>query len=152
MNNKDIIKKAIIDRNCSILIEAIKNSIKNDNKKKINLPIIKEILQFIGINLEGLCIEGYIGDFPTFIEPVFLNHGVKIGDTVLLGPNVLIDKECSLGDFCELSNTILFEGVSLEKYCKLNWCIVDQGLTLPQKFIAKKAFITKNVKGEIQLF
>ncbi|MFX1276213.1 MAG: hypothetical protein ACFFBP_04595 [Promethearchaeota archaeon] len=150
-NIQNTLKKAIINGNSLMLVDLIRNFIKNNDEEKVNLTSIKEILKFIGNSLRGLTIEGYKGDFPTFIEPVFLTPGIEIGDTVLLGPNVLLGKECKLGDFCELSNTILFNGVSLGKYCKLKWCIVDQYLNLPQKFEAKEAYITKNAKGDIEI-
>ena len=148
---KETLENAINNGVSENLVEIIKHFIKLDDGAKLNLSLIKETIKYIGNNLRGLTIEGYQGDFPTFIEPVSLTSGIQIGDTVLLGPNVLIDKECVLGDYCELSNTILFKGVTLGKYCKLNWCIVDENLNLPQKFEAKGAYITKNNKGEIEI-
>ena len=147
---KDTLENAINNGVSENLVEIIKNLIKPDDGEKLNLSLIEETIEYVGKNLRGLIIEGYQGDFPTFIEPISLTSGVEIGDTVLLGPNVLIDKECVLGDYCELSNTILFNGVTLGKYCKLNWCIVDENLILPQNFEAKRAYISKNDKGEIE--
>ena len=148
---KDTLENAINEGTFETLVDIIKKLIKPENGKNLNLSLMKETIQYIGNNLRGLTIDGYQGDFPTFIEPVSLKSGVKIGDTVLLGPNVIIDKECQLGDFCELSNTILFNGVTLGKYCKLNWCIVDENLNLPQKFEAKGAYIYKNNEEEIEI-
>ncbi|MFX0005087.1 MAG: hypothetical protein ACFFAV_00005, partial [Candidatus Hermodarchaeota archaeon] len=42
---------------------------------------------FIKTQLTHSKIDTYIGDYPTFIEPVYLEDNVKIGDDVLLGPN-----------------------------------------------------------------
>lgn len=148
---KEKLENAINKGASEAIIETLKNLIKPDDGETLKLSLMKETLQYLGSNLKGLTIEGYQGDFPTFIEPVCLTSGVEIGDTVLLGPNVIIDKKCQLGDFCELSYTILFKGVNLGKYCKLNWCIVDDNTNLPQNFEAKDAYISKNDKGEIEI-
>jgi len=69
-------------------------------------------------------IDKYIGDFPTFIEPVYLEKNVEIGDDVLLGPNVYIGANVKIGDYVELSNTIIFDGVTLGNNLKLENCII----------------------------
>ena len=76
---------------------------------------------------------------------------VKIGDTVLLGPNVLIGKDCQLGDFCELTNTILFNNIKLGKLSKLKWCIIDDGVELPENYQATSSFITIGEKGDLKI-
>ncbi len=69
-------------------------------------------------------INNYIGDFPTFIEPVYLEPNVEIGDDVLLGPNVYIGSSVKIGDYVELSNTIIFDNVTLGNNLKLENCII----------------------------
>ncbi|MHA2474999.1 MAG: hypothetical protein ACXAES_17390 [Promethearchaeota archaeon] len=54
-----------------------------DTTKILNL--MNEILVK---DISGLKIENYIGDYPTFMEPVILGDKVKIGDDVLIGPKV----------------------------------------------------------------
>ena len=71
-------------------------------------------------------MDKFLGDFPTFIEPVHLGIDVKIGDDVLLGPNVYIGDNCEIGDYCELANTILFNNVSIGENFKLENCIVEK--------------------------
>lgn len=130
----------------SSIIAEIEKSIEAAKGDPKQLVVLLEKIR----ELSGLTIEGYIGDYPTFIEPVYLKPGVKIGDTVLLGPNVYISKECVLGDFTELTNTILLENVRTGKYTKLKTCVVDSNITLPVNFKAQYSFITKkNDKLEI---
>jgi len=50
---------------------------------------IKELMQRFFTKVTNR-LENYIGDYPTFIEPVYLGDNVKIGDDVLIGPNVYI--------------------------------------------------------------
>ena len=69
-------------------------------------------------------IDNYIGDFPTFIEPVYLENNVEIGDDVLLGPNVYVGADVKIGDYVELSNTIIFDDVTLGNNFKLEKCII----------------------------
>lgn len=70
-------------------------------------------------------IDIYIGDFPTFIEPVYLEDNVTIGDDVLLGPNVYIGANVVIGDYVELSNCVIFDDVHLGNNLKLDNCIIS---------------------------
>ena len=71
-------------------------------------------------------IESYIGDYPTFIEPVFLEENVKIGDDVLLGPKVYIGANSEIGDYVEISNSIVFENVKIGENFKIENCIISK--------------------------
>jgi len=97
-------------------------------KEKIKGLELKVLLSnFLNIHLKGLHIENYIGDYPTFMEPVYLGDNVKIGDDVLIGPNVFIGENSKIGDYVEISNTIVFENVKLGSNVKLENVIIDQG-------------------------
>ena len=104
-------------------LEKIENLISETN---INTEKLQEIqINFMKKELKALhCVDKFLGDFPTFIEPVHLGIDVKIGDDVLLGPNVYIGDNCEIGDYCELANTILFNNVSIGENFKLENCIV----------------------------
>lgn len=103
------------------MLNEIKNSVSDFNQ--INLINIKK--SFLSL-LKSLTnrIEQYIGDYPTFIEPVYLEENVRIGDDVLLGPNVYVGKNCEIGDYVEISNSILLENVKISENIKLENCIV----------------------------
>jgi NDP-sugar pyrophosphorylase family protein len=117
---------------------------------KENLPELKHILIKMKEDLTGLTINDYKGDYPTFIEPVYLYPNIIIGDTVLIGPNVFIDEGCNLGAFTEISNVILCKNVVTEKLVKLSHCIVDEDIVLPRKYNANNVFITKSEDGELK--
>ncbi|MHA1254674.1 MAG: hypothetical protein ACTSPS_03645 [Promethearchaeota archaeon] len=104
-------------------LEKIENLISETN---INTEKLREVqINFMKKELKALhCVDKFLGDFPTFIEPVHLGIDVKIGDDVLLGPNVYIGDNCEIGDYCELANTILFDNVSLGENFKLENCII----------------------------
>ncbi|MHA1294192.1 MAG: hypothetical protein ACTSQJ_16185 [Promethearchaeota archaeon] len=119
-------------------------------KRDRDISELKEIVKNLKNNIKGLTIKGYIGDYPTFIEPVYLHPGVKIGDTVLIGPNVIIGKNCELGAFSELTNVILGDNVVIPKYSKLNMCIIESDIILPEKFIGTNCFIFIDDNKEIQ--
>lgn len=127
------------------------NSLILKGKKDGNIAELKSLLKDIILKLKGLTIEGYIGDYPTFIEPVFLKPGIKIGDTVLLGPNAYIDEGCDLGAFTELANVILSKNVKTGKLTKLRWCVVDANIELPEKYEAQNCFITKDESGKLEI-
>lgn len=99
---------------------------------KINVGQVKKLhINFITKDLKAQhCVDKYIGDFPTFIEPVHLGENVKLGDDVLIGPNVYIGDNCKIGDFSELINTIIFDNVILGDNFKLENCIVAKNSKL----------------------
>ncbi|MFX1447346.1 MAG: hypothetical protein ACFFCG_04345 [Promethearchaeota archaeon] len=78
-------------------------------------------------------LENYVGDYPTFIEPVYLEDNVKIGDDVLLGPNVYIGAKSTIGDYVEVSNTIIFENSLIGENIKLENCVVAKDSSLDLK-------------------
>jgi NDP-sugar pyrophosphorylase family protein len=83
-------------------------------------------------------IDKYIGDYPTFIEPVHLGNNVRLGDDVLLGPNVYIGNNCELGDYVELSNTIVLDNVKLGNNFTLENCIVAKECNLNFDILKEK--------------
>ncbi|MCW4033100.1 MAG: NDP-sugar synthase [Candidatus Bathyarchaeota archaeon] len=101
------------------------------NAAQIEVPKLQEIKnQFLRTHVTALKIDNYIGDYPTFMEPVVLGDQVKIGDDVLIGPNVYIGKNSEIGDYVELSNSILLDNVIIGNNFKLNNCIVASNSNL----------------------
>ncbi|MFX1396609.1 MAG: hypothetical protein ACFFAS_06135 [Promethearchaeota archaeon] len=145
-NLQEQIIKELTDGNNGVAFSKIKKLI----GKESSIKLLKQIIKTNGRSLKGLVIDGYVGDFPTFIEPVVLTPGVKIGDTALLGPNVLIGDRCELGAFCEITNSILLENVNLGKHCKLDYCVVDSELILPDEYRASNCLLKLNEEGEIE--
>lgn len=98
------------------------------SEEKIDINKIKEQLSnFIKKELRGHhCVDDYIGDFPTFIEPVYLGTNIKIGDNVLIGPNVYIGNDCKIGDYAEIINSIIFDNVKVGQNFKLENCIIEK--------------------------
>ena len=96
------------------------NNIKTTKVKELHMNFIKNELKALH------CIDSYIGDYPTFIEPVHLGKNVKIGDDVLIGPNVYIGDNCEIEDNSELMNTIIFDNVIIGENFKLENCIIQK--------------------------
>lgn len=93
------------------------------NFEDINKSDINSIMQKFFSKLKNR-VEKYIGDYPTFIEPVYLEDNVKIGDDVLLGPNVYIGANTIIQDYVEISNTIIFDNVKVGQNFKLENCVI----------------------------
>jgi len=93
---------------------------------------IKDLMQRLFSKL-GNRLENYVGDYPTFIEPVYLEDNVKIGDDVLIGPNVYIGANSEIQDYVEMSNTIIFENVIIGENFKLENCVVAKNSSLKFK-------------------
>ncbi len=106
-------------------IEELVNEIEVDIIKLQNL-----FSNFLKQHLKGLIIENYIGEYPTFMEPVILGEKVKIGDDVLIGPYVYIGENSEIGNYAELSNTIIFDNVRVGDNIKLDNCIIAKDCKL----------------------
>jgi NDP-sugar pyrophosphorylase family protein len=102
-------------------LNELKTSLSDFND--IDLKNVKESFLSVLKSLSNQ-IEQYIGDYPTFIEPVYLGENVRIGDDVLLGPNVYVGRNCEIGDYVEISNSILFDNVKISENIKLENCII----------------------------
>jgi len=92
----------------------------------INKSDIKGLMQRFFTKLSNR-LENYVGDYPTFIEPVYLEDNVKIGDDVLLGPNVYIGANSEIQDYVEISNTIVFNNAKIGQNFKLENCVIAKG-------------------------
>ena len=113
---------------------------------------IKELMQRLFSKL-GNRLENYVGDYPTFIEPVYLEDNVKIGDDVLIGPNVYIGANSEIQDYVEMSNTIIFENVIIGENFKLENCVVAKNSSLKFKNLEVKNSVLigeANSRDELQ--
>ncbi len=122
------------------------------NFDSIEKSDIKELMQKLFSKL-GNRLEKFIGDYPTFIEPVYLEDNVKIGDDVLLGPNVYIGANSEIQDYVEMSNTIIFENVTIGENFKLENCVVAKDSSLNFKNLNMKSSVLtgkSNSKDELQ--
>ncbi|MEJ2252485.1 MAG: hypothetical protein P8Y70_21075 [Candidatus Lokiarchaeota archaeon] len=109
-------------------IQQIKDLIQK--KGDLNKNLIQSLFRVCLKELTRNKIDKFIGDFPSFLEPVHLEDNVKIEDDVLLGPKVFIGSNTSIGEFSELSNCIVLNDVSLGKAFKLENCIIAEGSQL----------------------
>ncbi|MCJ7649816.1 MAG: hypothetical protein MUP85_14475 [Candidatus Lokiarchaeota archaeon] len=124
------------------------------NPKEIKLSNIQELIKAFFVKLNNR-IDSYIGDYPTFIEPVYLEDNVKIGDDVLLGPNVYIGTNSVIADYVEVSNTIIFDNVNIGENFKLENCIIAKNSSF--NFVdlnVKNSLLIgiANLKKELQIF
>ena len=110
------------------LLKELENLI---NEKDVNKGKIQEVkTKLLKIHIKGLKINNYIGDYPTFMEPVILGDSVKIGDDVLIGPNIYIGDNSEIGDYVEISNSIILDNVKIGDNFKLDNCIIAKNSEL----------------------
>ncbi|MFX1349385.1 MAG: hypothetical protein ACFE92_11990 [Promethearchaeota archaeon] len=114
------------------MIRTLKEIEKLINNLELNSQIqIQELLNnFLRTHLKRSKIDSFIGDYPTFIEPVHLEENVKIGDDVLLGPKVYIGKNSEIKNYVEISNSIIFNNVKIGENIKLDNCIIGKNTNL----------------------
>ena len=110
---------------------------------------------YAGVEHKRFLVEikknSFRGKKPSLIKPLRFGNDVKIGDKLKLWPNVIIGDSSTVGDFSELSNTILFNKVNVGKFCRLHWCIIDDGISLPDNYWAKNCFITRDNKNDLEI-
>jgi len=122
------------------------------NFEDIEKSDIKDLMQKLFSKL-GNRLENYVGDYPTFIEPVYLEDNVKIGDDVLIGPNVYIGANSEIQDYVEMSNTIIFENVIIGENFKLENCVIAKNSSLKFKNLDVKNSVLigeANSRDELQ--
>lgn len=116
------------------------------NEKNLDLgKIYKLKSNLLKEDIKGLKIENYIGDYPTFMEPVILGDNVKIGDDVLIGPKVYIGNNSEIEDYAEISNSIIFDNVKIGKNFKLDNCIIIKNSTFNFDNFSSKNSILKGI-------
>ncbi|UCC19050.1 MAG: hypothetical protein JSV62_13225 [Promethearchaeota archaeon] len=115
---------------------------------------IRELLfNFLKNQLKQSRIKNFIGDYPTFIEPVYLEDDVKIGDDVLLGPNVYIGKNSEIKDYVEISNSIVFDNVIVDENIKMDNCIIGRNSSLNCKNTPiDNCVVVGNVQSKEELY
>jgi len=101
------------------------------NNQEIDASKIHNLmLDLFKTQFKGLHVENYIGDYPTFIEPVYLGDKVKLGDDVLLGPNVYVGSNSEIGDYVQLTNSIVLDNVKIGANINLEKCVVAKDSSL----------------------
>ena len=81
----------------------------------------------------------------------YMKDIIKMNLRFLSGSTVLIGSECKIGKSCEITNSVLLNNVIVGDYCKLDWCILDDCVILPEKYVAYNCFITKKEKGDLDI-
>ena len=139
-----IIMKELLQQLENLLIE-----------KEMDLVKIKEVKsKLLKEHIKGLKIDNYIGDYPTFMEPVILGESVKIGDDVLIGPKVYIGNNSEIEDYAEISNCIIFDNVKIGKNFKLDNCIIVKDTALNFDNFSNQNSILKGIaesKEELEI-
>lgn len=144
--------KAAISRGEDIRgIKIINKMITAEIVGKYHLTDLKDIIKMNNRFLTGLEINNIRGELPKMIEPVLIKADSRIGKNVSLGPYVIIGKSCNIGDLSDLSNAIILNQSTLGMNSKLEWCIIDENVNVPEDFKAKNCFITMNDREELEI-
>ena len=148
---QDVLKRAISNGMNIRGIRIVDPLITINNVGAFHLTTLKDILDMNKRFLSGPNINQIEGKSHKIIEPVRIKSDVIIGNDVLIGPYAIIGKFCKIGNLCELTNVILYDNVKMGKSSKLDWCIIDENVELPENFHAEECFITTNNKNELEV-
>ncbi|MHA2281140.1 MAG: sugar phosphate nucleotidyltransferase [Promethearchaeota archaeon] len=148
---QDVLKKSLSIGMIIRGIRIIDPEITFGNVGNFHLTNLKDIINMNSRFLSEAKDNQIKGKSHNILEPVIKKSNAIIGNNVLIGPFVIIGKYCKIGDFCQLSNVILYDNAIVGKSSKLDWCIVDENVKLPENFHAEKCFITINNEKELEV-
>ncbi len=113
---------------------------------KFHLTYVKDLLPFTFRFLREEFFE-YTGEYPTLIEPVAAKS-CQIGESVLVGPNVFIEKECKIGDYTEISQTILLGNNNIGNNVQIENSIIGENVEIPDGSIIKDSLLIENTEPQ----
>ncbi len=148
---QDILKRAISNGMNIRGIRIVDPVITIKNVGGFHLTNLKDILEMNKRFLSGVNTNQLEDRSHKIFEPVRIGDHIIIGNDVIIGPYVNIGKFCQIGQYCELTNVILYDNVTIGKSSKLDWCIVDKNVIIPENFHVEDCFITKNNKKELEI-
>ncbi len=141
------------------LQDAIEKLIEN-GKKVHGVPIIPEQQQLDTIgkyhittvsdfflmnmaNLKGMILPD-LEDYPTTIEPIYIDSGVTVKENCFIGPQAYIRGPSTLEEGVEVSEIVIFENTLIGKRAKLQKCVVLPGAKVPPNAKFSDVIITQN--------
>jgi len=112
-------------KNFIIIIKSIEfeNQIKDS---VLELEVIKK--NEVKIEFVSPTPLDFEGEYPTTLEPVYFDGKIILGDAVFLGPNAYIGKDCVLGNFVEITNSMLLGKNTVGNKAKIENSIVGYGV------------------------
>ncbi len=80
---------------------------------------------------DGIFIESSLpkGDY-NIVPPVFIGSDVEIKSGAVIGPDTVIERECSVGGNCRIRESVLLRGSVLGSGCVVNNALVCEGSSL----------------------
>jgi NDP-sugar pyrophosphorylase family protein len=148
---QDVIKNAITAGEVVRGLRIIDGLIDKDTVGKYHLTDLRDIIRMNNRFSSGENHEIFKGKSLEYFKPVHVNSRVEIGKKVIFGPHVIIGINCQIGNHCELSETIVLNNSTIGNFCKLNWCIIDENVIVPDNFHGEESFITTNEKNQIEI-
>ncbi|MHA2036744.1 MAG: sugar phosphate nucleotidyltransferase [Promethearchaeota archaeon] len=148
---QDVLKKAISSGMNIRGIRIVSSDVTIRNVGAFHLTNLRDILIMNRRFLSDVKKTHIKGKLHNYIEPLRMKSDIVIGNDVSIGPFAIIGNKSEIGDFCELSNIIVYDNVIIGKSSKLDWCILDENVILPENFHAEECFITMNNKMELEV-
>lgn len=148
---QEVLKNALLNNLDIRGLRIVSPLITADNIGELHLTSLRDIIKMNKRFLNGIKTSSLREKTSKLIEPLRIGSGVNIGDKVKIGPYVIIGNSCIIRDSSELSNTIIYDKINIGKSCVLEWCIIDEGVSLPDNYCAKYCFITRASKNDLEI-
>lgn len=114
-----------------------------DTIGKFHITTIADFFLMNMANLKGMILPE-LDDYPTTIEPIYIDSGVTVKDNCFIGPQVYIRGPSTLEESVEVSETIIFENTLIGKRAKLQKCVVLPGSKVPPNAKYSDVIITQD--------
>jgi bifunctional UDP-N-acetylglucosamine pyrophosphorylase/glucosamine-1-phosphate N-acetyltransferase len=136
--------KLMLDKGLSVIGTELcqKYKITKESAGMFHLTNIPDILKFSFRFLNEARFE-YTGEYPTLIEPAAAKS-CEIGDSVLVGPNVYIDANCKIGDYSEISQSILLGNNTIGKNVTIENSIIGENIEISNGSTIKDTLIIED--------
>lgn len=148
-DQKESILNNLIEKGFRSFIIVIK-SVDDEPKIKDFVLERKSIIEKNEVKIEFVSPSPlrFEGEFPTTLEPIYSNGIITMGDAVFLGPNVYIGKDCNLGDFAEITNSIMLGNNTVGKKALILNSIVGYDVEILPGQIIKGELILNSEKQD----
>ncbi len=140
---QDAIQKLIENGKSVYGIPIIPEQKQLDTIGKYHITTVLDFFLMNMANLKGMILPS-LEDYPTTIEPIYIDSGVTVKENCFIGPQVYIRGPSTLEENAEVSETIIFENTLIGKRAKLQKCVVLPGSKVPPNARLSELIISQN--------
>ncbi len=148
---QDAIKLAIKESNSMIGLDVFKQEKNLEDIGNFHLTYMEDILSINFSNLREGVRYRPVSKLICINHPIHVELSSKIEEQTIIGPKVILGKNCKVKSKCILKNTIVYDNAYIGENSILTNCIVDQEVILPKYSRIEDSFITLSDRNNIDI-